>query len=285
MKLGIASVSARCGLVIAALWLASSCSAAPNTFVSRFLQRDAQVVTVTDVSDAGRLLRVPSRSNPVYYELLVLGYEDFGRSIAGVKLPDKTAMLKLMMKLLADRGYFPANKKHDPEMLLAVAWGTMNGKLGMALPFMGGDKLDLLWELDAFPPSATRLMTRFMRSPTADLVMEAASGNLYVISVQAFDEAEALQGRTKLLWHTKVSCPSNGLDMIPTLRQMARESAAYLGRETGKPVWTTTTEKEARVDLGELKILEAIDPAKLPVTEWTEEQNGRSRRPNVRLSP
>ena len=254
--------------MVAVAMAATSRGHAQGSYLTRFFQHDAEVITVTDMTEDGRKLREPSKAKPVYYEVLVLGYIDYGRSMAGLQPPDKTAMLKLIVKLLADRGYYPATAKHAPEMLLAVGWGTMNGKLGTALPFMGGDKLDLLWEVDSFH-APLRELTRFMRTPTADLVMEAASGSLYVISIQCFDEAEAIAGRTKLLWHTKVSCPAPGLDMTLTLKQMAREASAYFGRETKTPVWTTTTAREGHVDMGELKILEAIDPAKLPVTEWT----------------
>ena len=241
---------------------------AESDFLSRLFHRDVQVITVTDVTDAGRLLRQPSRTRPVYYEALVLGYTDFGRSIGGLTPPDKTAMLKFVLKVLADRGYFPANAKHKPEMLLALAWGTMNCNEGMALPFMGGEKLDVMWELDGLSIfNAPQALMRHVRSPTADFVVDVAGDDLYVISVQAFDEAAALQGKTKLLWHTKVSCPATGLDIEPTLKQMAREATPYFGRETAKPVWTIAPEREGRVDLGELKILEMIDPKKLPITD------------------
>src|SRR5574344_1497573 len=43
---------------------------------------------------------------------------------------------------------------------------------------------------------------------------------LYILSIQAFDETSALQGKTKPLWHTKVSCPARGLNIIPTLKEM-----------------------------------------------------------------
>lgn len=241
-----------------------------GSFFSRLMARDVEVITVTDMTDAGRLLRQPSRQHPVYYEALILGYTDFGRSIAGLKEPDKNKMLKLILKLLADRGYYPANAKHAPEMLIALRWGTLNQRPGMALPFMGGDKLDMLYQLERMSPSnMVQYMTSFRHGPIGDFVSSCADGDLYVISVMVFDEAEALKGNTKLLWHTKVSCPANGLDIEPTLRQMARQAAPMFGRETAKPVWTITTEREGHVELGEMRIVEEIQTDKLPITDAT----------------
>lgn len=237
-----------------------------------FFRRDVQVVTVTDKTPEGRLLREPTKAKPVYYEMLLLGYTDYGRSTAGVRPPEKKAMLKLIMKLLADQGYYPANSKqnHKPELLLAVGWGTMDSKPGMALQFMGGDKLGVMSELLPMKFDVSYALRRQMRSSLADFVVDCSNGSLYVISIQAFDETAALAGETKLLWHTKVSCPSNGLDIMTTLPQMAREAGPLFGKETAKPVKTTAPLREGYVNMGELKTLERIDPDRLPVTDMDE---------------
>jgi hypothetical protein len=46
-------------------------------------EREVHVITVTDVTEKGKQLREASRAKPIYYEALVLGYQDYGRSIAG----------------------------------------------------------------------------------------------------------------------------------------------------------------------------------------------------------
>lgn len=239
------------------------------------LRRDAQVITVTDRTPEGRLIREPSRAHPMYYEALVLGLTDYGRSVANLIPPPKRDMVKLIVKLLGDQGYYPATPSHPPEILIAFSWGTMNGKSGMALAFMGGEKLDVMWELEPLSiHTAARARTRHIRSQTADFVVDSMQSDLYVISIQAYDEKEAVGGRTKLLWHTKVSCPSQGLDFTPTLKQMAREAAPFIGRETDKPRWTIAPVREGRVDLGELKALETINPDKLPITDVDEGPDG-----------
>ncbi len=247
---------------------AADARAAGGFFNTLLGEREVHVITVTDVTKKGKQLREASRANPIYYEALVLGYQDYGRSIAGLEPPDKRAMLKLIMKLLADRGYYPGSPQHMPEVLLAFSWGTMNNRVGMSLLFMGGDKMDLLWQLEPLSIHNTvNHMTRFRHGSLGDFISEASSGRLYVISVQAFDRDAAIEGRTELLWHTKVSAPADGLDLTLALKQMAREAAPFFGRETARPVWTRAPEHPVRVDLGELKVVEAIDPDKLPITD------------------
>lgn len=239
-----------------------------QSFFSRFFHHDVEVITVTDMTPRGRLLRQPTPSRPVYYEALVLGYQDYGRSIAGLRPPQKKEMLKLILKILADQSYHPGSSRNTPEVLLVLSWGTLNYDWGKAMLFMGGDKLDILWELEPLSINNTvQAITRFRQSPTAQFVKDASQGPLYVLSIMALDRKAAVEGRTILLWHTKVSCPAIGLDLTPTLRQMARHAAPHIGRETARPVWVTAPPREGRVDLGELRVVETIDPDVLPITD------------------
>ncbi len=241
--------------------------------LGRWFDHDMDIITVTDFTDEGRKLPVASKAAPVYYEALILGYRDWGRPLAGNPTPDKRAMVKLILKVLADQGYYPCNARHKPSLMLALSWGTINRSAGTSVLFMGGDKLDVLWEIKPEFPGMIdpRMLTRSMRrSHLADLVMESANDEIYIASVQAFDEAAALQGKTVRLWHTKISCPARGLDMVSTLREMIRVAGPQIGRETAQPILVTKAPREGVVTMGELKVLEMIDPDVLPVTDLTE---------------
>lgn len=240
-----------------------------ETIWSHILERDINVITVTDFTEEGKKLPEVSPERPAYFEALILGYNDWGRSVAGERIPDKKLMIRMMFKVLADHGYYPATKLHKPSLVLAMAWGSMNQNPGTSLLFMGGDKLDLLWELDPFIGGMLdpRVLLRWRRSGMADMIMDSSTSNLYVASIQAFDEAAAQRDQTVLLWHTKISCPATGLAMDSSLRTMIRLAGPNIGRETPKPVLVTEPEKNAKVEIGELKVLEMIDPSKLPITD------------------
>lgn len=235
-------------------------------------ESEIDILTVTDFTEEGRALRPVSKANPMYYEALILGFEEFGRPMAGNPVPDKKTMIKLIMKILADQGYYPCNsrKNHPPEILLAFRWGTINRAPSMSALFMGAEKLNLMWELAPENPGMfdLRLMMRSaLRSRLADHVMSIADGEIYILSIQAFDETAALQGKTKRLWHTKVSCPARGLNIVPTLKEMARVAAPNIGKETATPIRIIRQQKEAVVTIGELKVLEMIDLDAMPITD------------------
>jgi hypothetical protein len=240
-------------------------------YLSRFFAHDLSIITVTDFTPEGAKLVPPTRAHPVYYEALILGYNDWGRTVAGEKIPDKNKMVRLIMKVLADQGYYPCTPQHPATQVLAMAWGSMNRKGSMSLLFMGGDKLDVLWELNPYIGNLLdpRVLTRGMRSGTAETVLELAGDNLYVASVQAFDAAAAYRYETVKLWHTKITCPAAGAEMDVALRQMIRTAGPHFGRETALPVMVSVPPRNPVVELGELKVLETIDLTKLPVTDRT----------------
>jgi len=274
---------ARFALVSGCLLIASAAARADGV-LSHFLDHDLTVIAVTDFTPEGKKLPAVSREHPVYFEALILGYNDWGRAIAGEAVPEKKSMIRIIFKVLADQGYLPCDPHHKPAMVLALAWGSMNDKPSTSLLFMGGDKMDVLWELDPYIGSALdpRILTRNMRSGTADLILSASDGNLYVASIQAFDEAAALEGKTVLLWHTKISCPADGFAMDTALRQMIRIAGPTIGHETVKPIVTQAPERNVSVEIGELKVLEAIDPAKLPITDRTIDDKARPAAPAKR---
>lgn len=260
------------GLLLLLAWLLGHSVAHADFLGLGFADRDMDILTVTDFTEDGRALRPVSKANPMYYEALILGFEEFGRPMAGNPVPDKKTMIKLIMKILADQGYYPCNSKknHPPEILLAFRWGTINRASSMSALFMGAEKLNLMWELAPDNPGMfdLRLMMRgTLRSRLADHVMSIADGEIYILSVQAFDETAALQGKTKPLWHTKVSCPARGLNLIPTLKEMVRIAGPNIGKETATPVRTIRQQKEAVVTYGELKVLEVIDLDRMPITD------------------
>jgi hypothetical protein len=182
-------------------------------------------------------------------------------------------MVSLIKKVLADQGYYHATRLQTPTILLAFSWGSMSNKTSMSLLFMGGDKLDLTWELNPYVGNllTPRVFTRHMRSAAQDAVMGLSGSDLYVASVQAYDETAAMNGDAVLLWHTKMTCPANVDHMGVSLRQAVRASGPFFGRETALPVVATAPVPTGNVEIGELKVLESIDTTRLPITDRTDE--------------
>ena len=245
----------------------SRSAGADLAFLDRLLDRDVDLVVDTDVSEEGRKLAHPTPEHPVYCEWIIIGYKDFGREPGDAPQPNRGDVLKALEKMLADRGYLHADRLHPPQLAVALAWGTMNARRSFALPFMGGQKLQLQRDLDPVVQLMTpySLRRRFW-TPLQEYLVEISGGDLYVVSVWAFDDAAIHRGEKKMLWQTKLTCPSTGLEIGYTLQRMSRAALPYLGQETELPVRVTAPRLKYDVEIGELQTLEFLDPKPAPKT-------------------
>jgi len=229
-------------------------------FLGFLTRREPDILTVTDVTEEGRAWPSPEPGKPVYYEAISFGTRNFP-GLPGDPTPNSRAMLNLIVKTLAKQGFVRARKKGEAKVFLSIGWGYSRANLS-ALTFLGGDKLDLTWELESGPMLSPNVLRRDFRDATEVKVMEAANSDLYIASIQAFDLVALDAGKKKLLWHTRIACEATGLSMAETMPTMIIAAGPFIGRETKKPVWRDVTElRKANVDIGEAKMLEYVDPA------------------------
>ena len=244
---------------------------------------DVQVITSTDATSAGALLRPPSPSDPVYYVALSIGYHDFGAAMAGDKLPVPQEMIRTIVRVLAQDGYLPADAHHQPTQMIVFAWGTLYPEVmpnlwdpnlpstqlnyTQTLRFLGGDKLSLVPESpDDGTGSLLPGLTRFDRD--AEAISDVARDGLYVMALVGYEFPVTQPKHPKLLWRTKISCPATGLVLADTLPTMLAIGAPYIGRETGRPVWVNASDKfKPEVRIGTPKFEEYLDSGQLPVYE------------------
>jgi len=240
-------------------------------FLDFLLDRTPTLIINTNLTDEGRKLPEASPKNPVYISAMSMGYEDFGNSVAGVKPPPEEQMKKILTKILRDRGYYAATKAHPPTQLVTASWGTYfqsrgpsltaNGQL---LKFMGGDKLDLMWEAQSTMAGGMldpRVLLRGMRDGESGLIMDMAYGSVYLLSVKAFDlEIYRSTHKVVMLWETNIACPADGLDVAETLPVMVASAGPMLGKETKRPEWFDEVDKhKAKVTIGEAEMVGYVD--------------------------
>lgn len=237
-------------------------------FLGFLARREPDILTVTDVTDEGRSWPSPEPGKPVYYEAISFGTRNFP-GLPGDPSPNPRAMLNLIVKTLAKQGFVRATKKGEAKVFLSIAWGYSRANLS-ALGFLGGDKLDLMWELESGPALSPNVLRRGFRGMDEMKIMEAANSDLYIASIQAFDLVALDAGTKKLLWHTRIACEATGITMADTMPTMIIAAGPFIGRETKKPVWRDLTDlRKANIDIGEVKMLEFVDPAasKAPMTK------------------
>lgn len=250
-------------------------------FLDWFMHHDVQVITTTDLTPAGALLRAPSPSDPVYYLAISAGYYDFGAAIPGDKLPMPREMNRTIVRILAKGGFLPADASHPPTQLIIFAWGTLYADIvtpdpdwpgaqlnrWQMLRFLGGGKLGLLPKYpDPWMGQQMPELTRI--NPSAEAIWTAAGDHLYAVALAGYEFPIKQPKRPQLLWRTKISCPSRGLVLADTLPTMLAIAEPYIGRETDRPVWVNASDKfKPEVRIGDAKVEEYLDSVPAPVFE------------------
>jgi len=247
-------------------------------------KHDINVITVSDTTPVGALLRQPSLEHPVYYAAVSAGYHDLGGIVAGEKIPAPDQIVKTITQVLAQRGYLPATQSHPPALLIVWMWGTMNAERfydGSAsvsdgaqinrrqlLRFMGAYKVGLVSK-DPHHIDTDELMPGlFSHGAEADALADAATDDLFVAALSAYDFGAASRKQKVLLWTTKISCPSRGLRLADALPVMLAVAAPNIGRETPKPVWVSAAEKfKPEVKIGDPQVVEYLGSKNLPIVD------------------
>lgn len=245
--------SAQCLVALTLLQLAAPIPLQSNP-LGWWLRRDVDVITVTDVTEAGKAHPPATPAQPVYYKIIDLGQEDFGRAWAGERVPHFRTARAWLMKALARQGYLLADEQHPPTQLLVFSWGmTSQG----AFDFMGGDRM---------PPP----LPGWFAPPIGiwAKVIALSSDDVFLGLVKAFTIESETAPQVTLLWQTRFGCAANGLGMMEALPLMIEVASPNFGRETLLPVNVNASERfRGRVDLGELKVLgEAEMPPKSSAT-------------------
>ncbi len=232
-----------------------------HSALEKFLHRDVDVLTVTDVTPAGRAYAPATPARPVRYKLIYFGYMDFNgtRTWAGEKIPPNRDVLQWMLEAMRVQGYVVADETHPPEQVLVFSWGMMAGGTARpALGFLGGDKVNLMWEQVQYGGMVdSRVLTRgIQRTGIAGKVWDLAESNLFIGVVRSYAVDGFETDHLTQLWETRFACPSTGLTMTRAMPLMVRAAALNLGRETARPVSLNASAVfEGRVELGELKVL------------------------------
>ena len=227
-------------------------------FFEWLFHHEVQVITSTDSTPAGALLRPASPAEPVYYTALIKGYHVFGATMGGEKLPAQQEAVQAIAQALAQAGYLPADARHHATQVIMFSWGTMNPDVepnlwNPSMPgsqlnyssmvrFLGGDKLRLTTGY-AGEPQESLLPGLTSFDPSARAISSVARDSLYVVALAGYEFPVTQPKHPKLLWRTKVSCPATGLVLPDTLPTMLTIAAPHLGHATNRPVWVNASDK------------------------------------------
>ena len=259
-----------------------------------FGKREIEVITITDMSPEGRLFRRPTPENPTYYLAASLGFRDLGGVVGGEKQPPNDEMIRTITKVLAKQGYLPASEQSPAATLvLALAWGTLNADLeyGMdpdapprqrnrqqILKFLGGYKMGFSnADFDPLMPSLGGLSFHDFDSRA---LYDIASEDFYVAVIAAYDAAAMAKKQKKLLWTTRISCPSRGFWLADVMPTMMAISGTNIGREMSRPAWVNASEKyQPDIKIGDPVLVEYLDKGPLPVVDVSKTIPANAKKP------
>jgi len=202
--------------------------------------------------------------------------------MGGDKVPPSKEAIQTITNILAKYGYRPANTTHLPTQLVLWTWGTLNPTYDpnqthlqtnrhQLLSFLGAEKVGLSIEPEIFHGNHRAQALSFQDSET-DAIYGAASQSLFVISLAGYDFEAASRKEHKMLWKTKIACPSTGFYFKVAFPTMLTLAGPNIGRPTLKPVVLKASDKlKAEVKFGELQMVEYIDKDQLPVVDISDE--------------
>ncbi len=97
---------------------------------------------------------------------------------------------------------------------------------------------------------------------------DISSEDFYVAVIGAYDAAAMAKKQKKLLWTTRISCPSRGFWLPDVLPTMMAISGPNIGREMSRPAWVNASDKyKPDVQIGDPMLVEYLDKGTLPVVD------------------
>jgi hypothetical protein len=167
----------------------------------------------------------------------------------------------VIRKTLLDRAALIGGAKFVREVALAME--QVDHKASMQRVFTapeGGDFMGSTGDMLRDPFEELRGRSAEMER----LVDELFSSSFFVVAT-AYDYAALAKGQRRVLWRTKMTVNSLGVNMVESLPPLIASAAPYFGRETSDPVVVTKRiSREGRVEIGTPTVVpdKPAEPAK-----------------------
>jgi len=213
------------------------------------------VVTVTDMTMAGKQFPPPSEGNPVYYVGHSLGCRLGSR--AGEFMPEEKDMSDIMVKVLARQGYLGAKPEGPkPSLYLVLQWGCLQPERDNLYWFLGYEQLK---DIGASNGAAMGMEVywRHARTLLNQTIVAYAAEPLFGIIVTAFEYESAQTANPVILWQTRIGLRATAKSMAEALPQMALAAGPRIGIEADSAVLNHVRNPEVgHVEFGEIEVVD-----------------------------
>ncbi len=240
---------------------------------------------ISERTDAGRKLSPVSPDMPAYYVAFSAGFRQIGDTYYGEKTLTPDSVERLLAKSLKTNGYLPSDgPAHPPSLLIIYSWGSHNretltespteieGSMLDAAALVGGDRFaqrmgKMIQETDEMsgPPElvsfANPIHLFSLSGPKHDFMLTQALGDLYFVVASAYDYQSAASNQRILLWRSRMTVSSAGVNQERTLPALIASAAPYFGRDMAEPE-VFMQRREGHVEVGPLRVMDVNDPTK-----------------------
>jgi len=248
------------------------------------LRPRAEFNFLSNLTPAGKTRPVPTPEQPAYYLIEPGVNRDTGVGAEhGLKTPPVAKRQQLLEQALAANSFRRADESHPPTLVILFHWGSSSYQPGEGESEMdrrralmdramliGGEKFAkeiaaVFEELDRIallPPEFQVMVPNpieklINRSREMGRLVEEVFSSSYYVVASAFDHAEMAKGRGVVLWRTKMTVNSIGVNMLETVPPMIASSAPFLGTDMTEPVVRATRiERGGRVEIGTPTVVE-----------------------------
>lgn len=253
-------------------------------------ERLSEVSANAELTEAGKKIPRPTPDKPVYYVPVIYGWHEDGALVAGEEPPKRADLIRQVGQALAKEGYVlqalrPNGNNTTPSLIITVEWGYLNpvvtneGALNqttgdggtMAVAGMRDDptqrestNLNQRQMLALVAGSALTRQAFFSEADWQKLNAAVAEDRYYLI-VSALDFAASLKGEQVLLWRTRMSTPRQGVWMQDVVPALVTAGTPLFGRQSDVPTWQEFRVREGRVEMGDIKVIDA--DVKVPAEE------------------
>lgn len=220
------------------------------------------VLVVSDAKDEDTAFFPPTPDTPVYYYFVGQKERALGRSYAGEKYPRKDAIEREVVRALASQNYVRTQVGGPkPSLVIMVMWGSASVISDdiPGDPESGGGGGVVVYnqremrQLVGAHKAAARHDTDPLETSQSS---EAMRDDRVYIMLGAFDADALARKERKIVWRTSMSIDTLVNSFPASLNTMLASAAPYFGRNTDAPILVDDKVRHARVELGEMTVVD-----------------------------
>ncbi len=225
---------------------------------------------ITESTDVGRQIAAPTADRPAYVVIHSGGRHDFGSAIAAKMAPAPETIDHQVESTLAGMHYLRADASHAPSLFIVFSWGIhgVSGESYLDPDYrnvldraalvggngFAGELKKVLNQTKAFadatpegrwgPQQAgmkpTNAASFFQsanpfeifrrRDQRTENLLVQLSNDCYYVVISAFDYSTMGQGKSQLLWRTKLTAAAPGISMADAIPSLIANGGGYFGR-------------------------------------------------------